>query len=140
MSASTKLSTSVKALCFLAGDPDQPKTSAQIAAEIGVNASKLRRLLSMLCKTGVAVSTRGISGGFLLNKPASDIHLQEIYCSVEDQKAFHLDVHKFAGDHLSTPIKINNYFLDLFAEIQVDIEEKMRQISLQSIIDKLKDQ
>jgi Rrf2 family protein len=138
MSASTKLSTSVKALCFLALDSNNPKTSTEIAAEIGVNASKLRKLLSMMSKTGIVTSSKGTLGGFCLNKSPEEINLQEIYCSVEDQKAFHLDVQKNVGDHLSNPIMINNYFLDLFAEIQVDIEDKMRKINLQSVIDKLK--
>lgn len=137
MSASTKLSTAVKALCCLAENPRIPKTSQQISEYTGVNASKLRRLLSMLAKTGVVVSEKGVSGGFVLNKPADKIHLQEIYCSIEDRKAFYLDVHKFTGHHLSQPVQINNYFLDLFAEIQVDIENKMEKISLQSIMDKL---
>ncbi|MEJ2542933.1 MAG: hypothetical protein P8Y99_02595 [Calditrichaceae bacterium] len=102
MSASTKLSTAVKALCFLAEDKNSARTSAEISDKIGKN-----------------------------------IHLQEIYCSIEDRKAFHLDVQKYSGHHLSIPIQINNFFLDLFAEVQVDIEDKMTKISLQSIIDKL---
>ena len=135
MSASTKLSTAVKALCFLAEDIDSAKTSTEISNEIGVNASKLRMLLSMLSKSSIVTSGKGIKGGFVLNKDPKDIHLQEVYCSIEDRKAFHLDVQKFTGHHLSMPIQINNYFLDLFAEIQVDIESKMTKISLQSIMD-----
>ena len=135
MSASTKLSTAVKALCFLAGDPRSPKTSMEISAGIGVNASKLRMLLSMLTKSDIVASVKGMNGGFVLNKIPSDIHLQEIYCSIEDRKAFHLDVQKFSGHHLSQPIQLNNYFLDLFTEIQVDIETKMAKINLQSMID-----
>lgn len=137
MSASTKLSTSVKALCFLAEIPGTPQTSGVIAAGIGVNASKLRKLLAMLAKTGIVVSSKGTLGGFTLNKNPDQIHLQEIYCSVEDQKAFHLDVQKFEGHAPSQPLMLNNYFLDLFSEIQVDIENKMRKISLQCIIDKI---
>jgi len=137
MSASTKLSTAVKALCFIAEDDNSPKTSAVISRQIGVNASKLRMLLSMLTKASIVASAKGIKGGFVLNKDPNQIHLQEIYCSIEDRKAFHLDVQKFSGHHLSIPVQINNYFLDLFADIQVDIEEKMTKISLQSIIDKL---
>ena len=137
MSASTKLSTAVKALCVLAQNQNSPKTSTAIANEIGVNASKLRRLFSMLTKSGIVDSAKGIKGGFILNKIPEKIHLQEIYCSIEDRKAFHLDVQEFAGHHLYQPAKLNNYFLDLFSEIQVDIESKMKKISLQSIIDLL---
>ncbi|QKJ99159.1 MAG: hypothetical protein HND40_06090 [Ignavibacteriota bacterium] len=50
MSASTKLSTSVKALCFLAVNP-LPKNSNEIADAIGINASKIRRLMAMLGKS-----------------------------------------------------------------------------------------
>jgi hypothetical protein len=37
----------------------------------------------------------------------------------------------------SLPEKLNIYFLDLFAEVQVDIEDKMKMISLKSIINKI---
>jgi Rrf2 family protein len=78
MSASTKLSTSVKALCYLAKVHSEPKTSSQIAESIGVNASKLRKILSMLVKNNIVESTQGASGGFLLKKEIDKLHLQEI--------------------------------------------------------------
>ena len=136
MSASTKLSTSVKALCFLALD-ENPKNSSEIAASIGINASKLRKLLSMLGKSGIVKSDSGMLGGFSLAKKPEDIHLQEIYCAIEDRKAFHLDVRKDAIKKNSLPEKLNFYFLGLFAEVQVDIEDKMKTISLESIIKKI---
>lgn len=135
MSASTKLSTSVKALCLLAREPQMPHTSGEIARRIGVNASKLRMLLSMLAKNGMVRSVQGVRGGFVLNRPAEAIHLQEIYCAIEDRKAFHLDVHRSAGPELNESARLNNYFLDLFADIQVEIEDKMRGISLRQVID-----
>lgn len=137
MSASTKLSTSVKALCFLASE-DKPKNSTEIAAAVGINASKLRKLLSMLGKAGIVKSDSGMLGGFALSKNADEIHLQEIYCAIEDRKAFYLNVN---DDHLevnSSSEKINNFFLDLFSEIQVEIENKMTNITLKSILDKIK--
>ena len=121
----------------MAEDQNSPRTSTEISNQIGVNASKLRMLLSMLTKSNIVASEKGIKGGFILNQKPEEIHLQEIYCSIEDRKAFHLDVQKFEGHHLSPPIQINNYFLDLFAEIQVDIESKMTKISLRSIMDQI---
>lgn len=67
MSVSTKLSTSVKALCYLA-QSDKPKNSAEIAKQIGANASKLRMLLSKLGKSGIVKSDSGMRGGFSMNK------------------------------------------------------------------------
>lgn len=137
MSASTKLSTSVKALCFLA-TADKPKNSNEIAASVGINASKLRKLLSMLGKSGIVKSDSGMLGGFSLAKKPDEIHLQEIYCAIEDRKAFYLNVNDDNLEENGSSEKINYFFLDLFSDIQVEIENKMTGITLKSIIDKIK--
>jgi len=136
MSASTKLSTSIKALCFLA-NASSPVKSSEIADNIGVNASKIRMLLSKLCKAGIVKSDSGMLGGFSLIKTPEDIHLQEVYCALEDRKAFYLNVQKFDGNKNSPSTKINLYFLNLFSEIQVEIENKMQNITLKNILDNL---
>jgi len=137
MSASTKLSTSVKALCFLALD-EKPRNSTEIAASVGINASKLRKLLSMLGKAGIVKSDSGMLGGFSLAKKPTEIHLQEIYCAIEDRKAFYLNVNDDKLEENGSSEKINYFFLDLFSEIQVEIENKMTDITLKSILDKIK--
>ena len=134
MSASTKLSTSVKAICYLSKSHPNPKTSSEIAENIEVNASKLRKILSMLVKNGIVESTYGTSGGFILKKDPGQIHLQEIYCAIEDRKAFHLDVSKYNNGNSNK--KLNEFFLDLFTDIQIDIENKMKKINIQSIMEK----
>jgi Rrf2 family protein len=134
MSASTKLSTSVKALCYLEQAYPNPVSSSEIASAIGINSSKLRMILSMLAKNGIVESNSGTTGGFKLKKIPSEIHLQEIYCAIEDRKAFHLDVRKDSIKKNSLPEKLNIFFLDFFAEVQVDIENKMKTITLESII------
>ncbi len=136
MSASTKLSTSVKALSYLALEPETVKNSTEIAGSIGVNASKLRSLLSVLAKQGIVETIKGKDGGFRLSRKCSEIDLQEIYCGIEDRKAFHLDVHSADSAEKNEAKKINRFFNALFSEIQVDIENKMKQITLQSIIQK----
>jgi Rrf2 family protein len=138
MSASTKLSTSVKALCYLKQAFPKAVSSSEIATVIGINSSKLRMILSMLSKNGIVESNSGTAGGFKLKKSASEIHLQEIYCAIEDRKAFHLDVRKDLIKKNSLPEKLNIYFLDLFGEVQADIEDKMEKITLESIINKIK--
>lgn len=137
MSASTKLSTSVKALCYLAKEA-KPKNSTEIAASIGINASKLRKLLSMLGKSGIVKSDSGMLGGFSLAKNPKDIHLQEIYCAIEDRKAFYLNVNDDNLKKNGSSEKINYFFLDMFSQIQVEIENKMKDITLKSVLDKIK--
>ena len=137
MSASTKLSTAVKALCYLDKTNPIPQTSKEIAKNTGINSSKLRQILSMLVKKDIVQSIQGTNGGFLIKKSPAKLHLQEIYCAVEDRKAFYLDVTKTKDGNLNDSLKLNNYFLDLFADVQVDIENKMRKIKLNSIIKKI---
>lgn len=134
MSASTKLSNSVKALCFLAQSGPDPRNSAEISRHTGVNASKLRKLLSNLAAVNIVQSVQGPSGGFMLAKDPSDIHLQDIYCALEDRKAFYLDVTENPEQEMPQAGQVNFFFLDLFGEIQVEIEEKMRQITLSKIL------
>lgn len=135
MSASTKLSNSVKALCFLAKHGSEPQSSATISRHTGVNASKLRKLLADLAKIDVVGTTKGASGGYFLARPPDQIHLQEIYCGIEDRKAFHLNVTTTELTDSSETAAVNIYFLKLFSEIQVDIEDKMRRLTLASILE-----
>ncbi|GAB4298912.1 MAG: Rrf2 family transcriptional regulator [Ignavibacteriaceae bacterium] len=139
MSASTKLSTSVKALICLAKAFPEPKTSSEISKSVSVNASKLRKILSLLVRQEIVKSNFGSRGGFILNKPPEKLHLQEIYCAIEDRKAFHLHITGANNSAGSFNERVNDYFLDLFAEIQEDIENKMRSITLKSIMDKIYD-
>ncbi len=133
MSASTKLSNAVKALCFLSEVYPRPKSSSEISDYTGVNASKLRKILSMLVKQNIVESIKGSAGGFILRKDPKSLHLQEIYCAVEEQKAFHLDVSNKNGNAAKISSTYNEYFLSLFSDIQIEIEEKMRRITLDSI-------
>ena len=137
MSASNKLSTAVKALYYLAESHPEPKNSAEIADSIGYNPSKLRKILSFLVKDNIVTSTRGKSGGFLLAKPIDSINLQEIYCAVEFRQAFYLDVNK-SNQKSNYTQQFNNYFLNLFSEVQVGIEEKMSGIVLKDVIKNIK--
>ena len=136
MSASTKLSNSVKALYFLAMHSPEPQSSNTISKSTGVNASKIRKLLSDLAKVGIVTTTQGARGGFVLARQPQDIHLQEIYCAIEDRKAFHLDVTEIHGKKHAAE-GVNVYFLQLFSDIQVEIEDKMRKISLKSIMENI---
>ncbi|MBN2570926.1 MAG: Rrf2 family transcriptional regulator [Ignavibacteriales bacterium] len=137
MSTSTKLSASIKALCYLAESFPTPKSSAEISKSIGINASKIRMLLSQLSAVNIVSSIKGKKGGFILNKNPIEINMQEVYCGIENRKAFHLDVNKVSGKNFKQSKTFYSYFINLFSEIQVDIEDKMRNISLNSLMEKI---
>ena len=88
----------------------------------------------MLAKNKLVSSTKGITGGFIIQKDPDLIDLQEIYCAVEDRKAFHLDVNRTKGESAAETAKFNDYFFHLFADVQVEIEDKMKKISLGEVM------
>lgn len=115
---------------------EDPKTSAEISDHTGINASKLRKILSMLAKNGIVESTHGATGGFIIKKDIENLHLQEIYCAIEDRKAFYLNVSESnAGE--DEIMNLNFFFLGLFNDIQVDIENKMKKITLKDILNNI---
>ena len=94
----------------------------------------------MLVKNDIVESAFGMSGGFVLKKNLSELHLQKVYYAIEDRKAFFLDVKKDLGSKYEEQLKQIIFFLDLFTEIQVDIEKKMEMITIASILQKVNEQ
>lgn len=91
----------------------------------------------MLTRGGIVRGSRGSTGGFTLAKSPGDIHLQEVYCAVETKKAFHLDIARGDNGRTEFSTAINSWFLDLFSDIQVRIEDEMRTISLAEILSRI---
>ncbi|QKJ99158.1 MAG: hypothetical protein HND40_06085 [Ignavibacteriota bacterium] len=89
-------------------------------------------------KAGIVKSDTGMLGGFSLNKTPDKIHLQEIYCAIEDRKAFYLNVNKEKLNQSANSKKINNFFIKLFSDIQIEIENKMENITLKNILNHIK--
>jgi Rrf2 family protein len=135
MSSSVKLSTAVKALCYLAQVFPEAKSSSEIADAIGVNASKLRQILSQLMRSEIVGSTKGPSGGFFVAQDFTSLSLYEIYSALEDRKILDLDVADASDATDKNTQHYNEYFDNLFGDIQKQIEERMQAIKLEQIRD-----
>lgn len=133
MSASQKLSTAVKALCFLAKEFPEAKTSGEIAEAIGVNASKLRQILASLMNAEIVGSTKGARGGFYLTQDFTALSLYQIYSALEDRKVMDFDVADASSALDGEVQNYNNYFYDFYANIQRQIEEQMKTVKLDQI-------
>lgn len=135
MSSSNKLSTAVKALCYLAQVFPEGKSSSEIADAIGVNASKLRQILSQLMRSEIVGSSKGPTGGFFVAQDFTSLSLYEIYSALEDRKILDLDVADASEASDKSTQQYNEYFDTLFGDIQKQIEEKLQAIKLSHIKD-----
>lgn len=69
---------------------DQPITSQMIGQMLGMNSSLVRRTMGGLREAGFVGSTKGHGGGWVLEKPLSDIKLADVYEALGEPSLFAL--------------------------------------------------
>jgi len=69
----------LRAVALIASrDREAPSRAKDLAAELGVPANYLSKILHQLASAGVLISRRGRQGGFLLAEPASRLRLARV--------------------------------------------------------------
>jgi Rrf2 family protein len=76
-------SLALHSVVFLAGIPDRPFPTAEIAQALHASEAHLSKVLQRLAHFGLVRSSRGPGGGFALNRPPDRITLLEVYEAVE---------------------------------------------------------
>ena len=133
MKYSTKLSNAIHIMIFIAINPNSDLSSSAIATSIHTNPGFVRQIMMKLRKAGLMVSVTGHAKPSL-TKDAALITLFDIYKAVEgDKPLLHLDTH--TNPDCGVGVNIQLALRDYYNEIQKTAEEKMKEISLQDIID-----
>lgn len=133
MKYSTKLSDAVHIMVFITVNPDSDLSSAAIAKSVQTNPGFIRQLMMKLRKAGLIDSTAGHAKP-VLSKNAASITLLDIYKAVEgDKPLLHLDTQ--TNPDCGIGVNIQLALQDYYNEIQETAEMKMKNISLQNIID-----
>jgi FeS assembly SUF system regulator len=70
-------------LARLAAEPSHRLTATQIAAATRLASPTVSKLLKQLHRRGLVLSTRGLRGGYLLSRPATDITAAQILDAME---------------------------------------------------------
>jgi len=65
--------------------PGESLTLPQIAEREGISSANAGKLMWLLNKAGFVQSTRGTKGGYVLARPASEIHLNEIIRVLDEE-------------------------------------------------------
>jgi Rrf2 family protein len=76
-------SLALHGMAVLAGHPDEPFSTTQLAERISASEAHLSKVLQRLAKADLVSSTRGPGGGFKLSKPPNEISLLEIYEAID---------------------------------------------------------
>ena len=137
MKYSTRLSDAVHLLVFIHFYGDQNITSKAIAESVKTNPSYIRQLMSALKAAGILLNTRGIARPSLSRIP-EQISLYDIYQAVEGSKPLlHLDTH--TNPECGVGVNIQLALQDYYDEVQEEINAKLKDITLNMIIDRYHD-
>ena len=90
MPTSTRFVVAVHILTGLAVSGGKPMRSEDLAYSANTSAVVIRGLLSRLAEAGLTKSQLGTGGGTMLQKPAGEIRLLDVYEAVEDPELFSL--------------------------------------------------
>jgi Rrf2 family nitric oxide-sensitive transcriptional repressor len=77
----------LRALMWLAGDPERVFTTDEMAGTFGISRNHLTKVIRELAAAGVVTTQRGAGGGFRLARPADDITLGAIVRLLEARSA-----------------------------------------------------
>ena len=109
MKLSTRGRYGLRALADLAVHQDgSPVTLADIALRQNISDGYLESIFSMLKKSGIVRSVKGAGGGYLLARPAMDIHVGEVLAALEgDMSIIEPDIEDDGAYTLSRCIRDN---------------------------------
>ena len=96
MSANSRLTTAVHALCWLelAARRGYPSlTSERVAASLASNPALVRKALGPLRDAGLVTSGRGPGAGWSLARPAARIRLDQVYDALGEEPPYALHAH-----------------------------------------------
>ena len=125
----TKFSVAVHILILISEAP-KPLNSDQIAVSVGTNASYIRKILSLLKKSGMIDSHRGVSGYVLTTTP-DRITLLGIYQAVMDEPQIHLlDIHQNPNDQCVVGRHIRPMLTGMFEGIEEAFARELSQKTL----------
>ncbi|WP_296227710.1 Rrf2 family transcriptional regulator [uncultured Lactobacillus sp.] len=138
MKFSHKLSDAVHLLAYIEIFPDDDLSSRAIARSIVTNPSMVRSLMMDLRKAGLLKTKQGSAEPELAKQP-EEISLYDIFAAVDmDHHLLHVDEDTEqkcpVGGNIQTPL------VKAYAEVEEAAFAKMREISLQEIVDQIKEE
>jgi Rrf2 family protein len=73
----------LRAIAYLATDPERPKTTQEVAKGTRVPPGYLAKVIQLLGRAGLINARRGLHGGSMLARPASEISMLDVIQAIE---------------------------------------------------------
>ena len=133
MKLSSKGRYAVMALADLAKfDPNEPVSFRDISLRQGISLDYLEQLFLKLKKNNIVNSVRGIKGGYILSKEASNIKISDIFFAVNEKvKTVGCEKHSKKGCNGKTAKCITH---DLWDELEDYINNFFEKKSLRDLL------
>ncbi|EJW17198.1 Rrf2 family transcriptional regulator [Paenibacillus alvei] len=139
MKISSRFSVAVHILSLLALEPNAHHTSEWMAGSVNTNPVVIRRVTSQLKKAGL-VDVRPGTGGATLCKPASDIHLLDVYRAVEAVEEGELfGFHEHPNPKCPIGANIESVLQLVMLRAQSAMEKVLAEVTLDQLAGDLKD-
>ena len=133
----TRFSVAIHTL-ILIENKERAVTSDQIAVSVGTNASYIRKITSLLKKSGIIDSRQG-TRGFKLQIQPEDLTLYAIYQAIfETDKVHVFDLHQNPNDECAVGRHIQPVLTGEFNEIEKKAEQELQNKTLAECILKVK--
>ncbi|MDD5655627.1 MAG: Rrf2 family transcriptional regulator [Elusimicrobia bacterium] len=83
MNISDGSTIAMHATLLLSKHKDEPITTAEAAETLKVSAAHLSKVFQRLAKAGIVRAVRGPKGGYLINRPLSEVKLRDVFEAIE---------------------------------------------------------
>jgi len=110
----------LRAVIYLAiySSPEKKIGIKKISAELGIPTPFLGKILQVLAKHNILVSTKGPNGGFSLQKPAFDISLMDVVEIIDGGDSFDTCLIRTSKCNHNTPCSIHDKVAPLRNEMK----------------------
>ena len=112
---------------------DEPVTVGQVAAPHGIPPTALARVFQQLVRSGLAVGTRGIGGGYRLARPRGEISVLDIvsiFEPIRDPRTALVPGHVTDSAPRSRPDALSR----LFDEVDESIRATLASVTLETLV------
>lgn len=137
MAGNSRFATAIHVAGMLSFAEQMPLTSEAIAQSCNTNPVVIRRIIGLLTRRRLVTVKMGTGGGARLTKKPEEITLAEIYEALEENSIF--EVPQFDESfHCEVGKIVRPVLADVLQEAEQGMREKLKQISLSDVINKVK--